>query len=185
MSPKDLCTIEFLPLMLDAGVRVFKIEGRARPAEYVKKTCECYDRAFKAIESGNYDKALVCALKEELRTVFNRGFWSGYYQGANIGEWSNVYGSQATRTKIYVGRATHYFSKIGVGEFLIEAGMIKNGDTVIVSGPTTGVVEFTIKNIQDEKNVPSCEAHKGQVCTIPVPCKIRLADKMYLWQDSK
>ncbi|GHU41561.1 collagenase [Spirochaetia bacterium] len=186
MSPKDLCTIEFLPAMLDAGVRIFKIEGRARPAEYVKKTCECYDRAFKAIEAGAYDGRLTAALLEELRTVFNRGFWSGYYQGAEIGQWSNVYGSQATRTKTYVARATHYFSKIGVGEFLIEAGAVKNGDNVMVTGAKTGVAEFAVEGIRiGGEAMPAGRACKGQIITIPVPCKIRLSDKMYIWGENK
>ncbi|MDR2842434.1 MAG: U32 family peptidase [Spirochaetaceae bacterium] len=185
MSQKDLCTLEFLPLMLAAGIRVFKIEGRARPCEYVKKTCECYNRAFDAIAHNSFDSILSAELVRELRTVFNRGFWDGYYQGAQIGQWSNTYGSQATRTKTYIARTTNYFSKIGVAEFILEAGSVKTGDTVIVCGPKTGVVEFHITSLRAADGSPADSFTKGNVFTLPVPCKLRLADKMYLWEENK
>ena len=135
MSPKDLCTIEFMDKIIDAGVTVFKIEGRARSAEYVKTVASCYRRAADAVCDGEYTPELAASLKEELAKVFNRGFWDGYYQGARLGEWSEVYGSKATRRKVYCGKITNWFAKIGVAEILVESASLKVGDTILIIGP--------------------------------------------------
>ena len=141
MSPKDLCTIEFLDKIAAAGVRVFKIEGRARNPEYVKRTTQCYRRAADAVADGTFTAELGAALKEELADVFNRGFWDGYYQGAPLGEWSAVYGSQARRHKEYCGKVTNWYSKLGVAEITVESATLHVGDEILFMGPTTGVVE--------------------------------------------
>lgn len=184
MSPKDLCTIEFMDKIIDAGVTVFKIEGRARPAEYVKRVVSCYRRAADAVCEGKYTAELAAALKEELSEVFNRGFWDGYYQGARLGEWSKVYGSQATRKKVYCGKVTNWFGKIGVAEILVESASVKTGDDILIIGPSTGVIETKAEEIRvDLKPVP--EAGKGVFCSIPVPAdKIRRGDKVYIWAEA-
>ena len=181
MSPKDLCTIEFMDKIIDAGVTVFKIEGRARSAEYVKTVARCYRDAADAVLAGKYTPEYASELKERLSTVFNRGFWDGYYQGARLGEWSEVYGNKATKSKKYIGKVTNYFSNIGVAEILIEAGSISVGDNVIIIGPSTGVVEVTVEEIRvDLKSTES--AVKGEYCSIVVPEKLRRSDKLYLFQ---
>ncbi len=167
MSPKDLCTIEFMDKIIDAGVTVFKIEGRARSAEYVKKAASCYRRAADAVCEGRYTPSLASALKEELAEVFNRGFWDGYYQGARLGQWSEVYGSRSTRKKVYTGKVTNWFDKLGVAELLIESATLKVGDRILIMGPTTGVVETTVKEIRVDLK-PVKEACKGELCSIPV-----------------
>ena len=144
MSPKDLCTIGFVNKMIDAGVRVFKIEGRARSAEYVKTVCECYSEALDAYTDGSYDAKKIAAWKERLASVFNRGFWDGYYLGQRLGEWSEVYGSKATKKKICIGKVTNYFTKLQVGEFKLESYDLKVGDEVMIVGPSTGVVQMTV-----------------------------------------
>lgn len=167
MSPKDLCTIEFMDKIIDAGVTVFKIEGRARSAEYVKKVASCYRRAADAVIGGNYTPELASALKAELSEVFNRGFWDGYYQGARLGEWSEVYGSRSTRKKVYTGKVTNWFAKLSVAEILIESATLKVGDRILIMGPTTGVVETVVKEIRvDLKSVES--ASKGTYCSVPI-----------------
>ena len=148
MSPKDLCTVEFLDKMAEAGVRVFKIEGRARNAEYVRTCASCYRRAADAVEAGTFTPELAASLKAELSGVFNRGFWDGYYQGARLGEWSSVYGSQSTRRRVYCGRITNWFSRIGVAEVLVESEPLSLGDEVIITGPTTGVISFTVTDLR-------------------------------------
>ena len=155
MSPKDLCTIEFMDKIIDAGVKVFKIEGRARSAEYVKKTAECYRRAADAVCEGRYTPELAASLKEELSEVFNRGFWDGYYQGARLGEWSDVYGSHATRKKIYCGKITNWFDRISVAEVLVESEALRKGDDILIIGETTGVIEQNVSEIrvEDRKSV--------------------------------
>ncbi len=178
MSPKDLCTIGFLDKMLDAGVRVFKIEGRARSADYVKTVVSCYRRAVDALAAGAYTPQLVEQLMKELQAVFNRGFWDGYYQGARLGEWSEVYGNKATERKEYIGKTTNFFGNLGVAEFLIESGELSVGDEVFVIGPTTGVVRETITEIRVALN-PVAKAVKGEYCSIAMPVKIRRADKLY------
>ena len=181
MSPKDLCTIEFMDKIIDAGVTVFKIEGRARSAEYVKTVARCYRDAADAVLVGKYTPEYAAELKERLATVFNRGFWDGYYQGARLGQWSEVYGNKATKSKKYIGKVTNYFSNIGVAEILIETGSISVGDNVIIIGPSTGVVEVTIEEIRvDLKSTES--AVKGEYCSIAVPEKLRRSDKLYLFQ---
>ncbi|MDR3296856.1 MAG: U32 family peptidase [Prevotellaceae bacterium] len=183
MSPKDLCTIEFVDVMLDAGVQVFKIEGRARSAEYVKTACECYRKAFEAVACGAYSGELKAELKEKLRRVYNRGFWDGYYMGAPLGEWSAVYGSAATTRKTYCAKALNYYARLGVAEFLLEAGSLKLGDTLLIMGPTTGVLELSIAQLHvGDAGTPTCEVRKGDVFSIAVPQRVRRADKLYLLQ---
>jgi len=181
MSPRDLCTIEFMDRIIDAGVTVFKIEGRARSSEYVKTVTEAYRQAADAVESGTYTAEFAAGLKARLETVFNRGFWDGYYLGAKMGQWSEVYGNRATRRKVYVGKITNYFEKIGVAEILMETGELSVGDTIVISGPTTGVYELEISEIRvDLKPVP--KTVKGELCSIPVPAKLRRSDKVYLFE---
>ncbi len=167
MSPKDLCTIEFMDKIIDAGVTVFKIEGRARSAEYVKRVASCYRRAADAVCDGRYTPELAAGLKTELAEVFNRGFWDGYYQGARLGEWSEVYGSKATRKKTYCGKVTNWFGKLGVAEILVESASLKVGDTILIIGPTSGVVEYTVPEIRVDLK-PVQEASKGTFCSIPI-----------------
>lgn len=178
MSPKDLCTVGFLDEVLDAGVRVLKIEGRARSAEYVKTVVRSYRKAADAYVEGKYTPELSETLTEELGTVFNRGFWDGYYLGRKLGEWSNQYGSQATKRKVYVAKALNYFSKLGVGEFVVETGELQVGDEIIITGPTTGVLEQKIDEIRVDLQVVQ-QARKGERFSIPVSDKVRRADKIY------
>jgi putative protease len=178
MSPKDLCTIGFLDKLLNAGVRVLKIEGRARSADYVQTVTACYRRAIDAFLAGDYTPQLVEQLTATLKTVFNRGFWDGYYQGASFGEWSEVYGNKATERKTYIGKATNYYNRLGVAEFLIETGELSVGDEVLIIGPTTGVVRIAITEIRVEE-LPVAKTIKGEACSIAVPGKIRRADKLY------
>ena len=189
MSPKDLCTIEFMDKIIAAGVSVFKIEGRARSAEYVKKCASCYRKAADAVCDGTYTPELAASLKEELSEVFNRGFWDGYYQGARLGQWSEVYGSKATRKKVYCGKVTNWFAKLGVVEILVESASLHTGDDILIIGPSTGVVETNVSEIRvDLKPVP--EAGKGIFCSVPIPseamsgtAKLRRGDKVYLWAE--
>ncbi len=178
MSPKDLCTVDFLDKFLGAGVRVLKIEGRARSAEYVKRVVECYDEALRALEAGTYTPEFAAGLKERLATVFNRGFWGGYYMGARVDEWSGVYGSAATKRKVFVGKVTNYFKKIDVAEIWVEAAPLSVGDETFIVGETTGVVEFPSEEIRvDEKPVQT--APQGVFCSVKVPSPIRRGDKLY------
>ena len=158
MSPKDLCTIEFMDKIIASGVKVFKIEGRARSAEYVKRCASCYRRAADAVCDGTYSPELAAELKTELAEVFNRGFWDGYYQGAYLGQWSEVYGSQATRTKIYCGKITNWFDRIGVAEISVESVPVHRGDRLMVTGATTGVVEFDAFGRRRPFNLPRRQA---------------------------
>lgn len=181
MSPKDLCTIEFIDKIIKAGATVLKIEGRARSSEYVKTVTSAYREAVDAVLAGKYTPELAASLKERLATVFNRGFWDGYYQGARLGEWSDVYGNKATRTKTYVGKVTNYFSNVEVAEIMVSTGTFSVGDSLLITGPTTGVVEYEVSEIRvDLRNVGS--AVKGDLCTIPVSEKLRRGDKVYLFQ---
>ena len=181
MSPKDLCTIDFLDVMTDAGVRVLKIEGRARSAEYVKKVVSAYRKAADAIEKGEYSAQMTVPLKEELSEVFNRGFWGGYYQGARLGEWCNIYGNSATKKKTYIGRVTNYFSKLQVAEIQVEAAPIKVGTHLMIIGPTTGVIEFDIPEIRVDCHSAE-EAVQGTACSIPCTEKVRRADKVFIFE---
>ena len=178
MSPKDLCTISFLDKILQAGARVLKIEGRGRSPEYVKRVVECYNQALDAIIADEYSKELIDELTIKLSEVFNRGFWDGYYLGRKLGEWSERHSSSATKRKEFIGVATNYFSRIGVGEFIVQTGELNIGDEVIIIGPTTGVLELTVKEIHDDNGSIDC-AKKGQLFAIPVPDKIRRNDKLY------
>ena len=181
MSPKDLCTIEFMDKMFNAGVKVFKIEGRARGAEYVKKVASAYRRAADLLEEGTFTPEKATEFKKELKEVFNRGFWDGYYQGARLGEWSKVYGSNATRKKTYIGKVTNYFSNIGVAEILVEAAPISVGQHLMIIGPTSGVVEMDLEEIRVELQ-PAQSASQGTHCSIPCPQRVRRADKVYLFE---
>ena len=180
MSPKDLCTIEFMDRIIDAGVKVFKIEGRARSGEYVKTASRAYRDAADAVQAGTYSAELGAVLKERLAMVFNRGFWDGYYLGAKMGEWSEVYGNKATRTKQYIGKITNWFEKLGVAEVQIETGQLSVGDPVLISGPTTGVIEFDIPEIRVDLK-PVQTARKGELCSIPCKTKLRRSDKIFLF----
>jgi putative protease len=178
MSPKDLKTIHFLNKVLDAGVSVLKIEGRARSAEYVKTVVNCYDEAIHAYVDGSFSREKIEDWDRRLATVFNRGFWDGYYLGQRLGEWSEEYGSQATLKKVYTGKVTNYFDRIGVVELLIESGKLEVGDPIIIIGPTTGAVETRVEELRvDEIN---CQvAEKGQKCSLPVKQILRRSDKIY------
>lgn len=184
MSPKDLKTIHFLNKILDAGVSVLKIEGRARAPEYVKATVECYREAEEAWRTHTFTDEKVAQWDARLASVFNRGFWNGYYLGQRLGEWSHNYGSQATRRKIYLGKATNYFPKIGVAEFKIESGSLQAGEEVLITGTTTGVVTTLASEIRVGNN-PVKEAGKGDYFSLAVPVKIRRNDKIFRWVDAK
>lgn len=178
MSPKDLKTIGFIDKMAAAGVRVFKIEGRARSAEYVYTVVKCYQEAVRAVEESTFSEEKVAEWDRRLTTVFNRGFWDGYYLGQRLGEWSAKYGSSATEKKVYVGKGVKYFSRLGVGEFYIEAGEISVGDKLVIIGPTTGVIYVDAAEIHYD-NGPVEKATKGMAVSIAVPEKIRPSDKLY------
>lgn len=185
MSPKDLCTIEFMDKIIESGVKVFKIEGRARSAEYVKRCAQCYREAADAVCDGTYTPELASGLKERLSEVFNRGFWDGYYQGAYLGQWSEVYGSQAKLKKVYVGKVTNWFDRIGVAEISVESAPLHKGDRVMGIGQTTGVEEFTAEDIRvDFSSVE--EAVKGDRCSVavPAPGKLKRGDKIYKWEEN-
>jgi putative protease len=184
MSPKDLCTIGFIDKLIDAGVRVFKIEGRARSAEYVKVVSLCYNEAVKSVFEGSYTQERIDVWKDRLSTVFNRGFWDGYYLGQKLGEWNTQYGSSATKRKIYLGKITNYFTKLGVAEIKLENGDLNKGETILITGPTTGVIEHTVEEIRvDLKGTE--KALKGEFCSIKISDYLRRSDKVYKWVDSE
>lgn len=178
MSPKDLCTIDFLDQLTNVGVTVLKIEGRGRSPEYVKTVTQCYHEALIALEQDRYTKEKIDEWKNRLEEVYNRGFWDGYYLGRKTGEWSQNYGSNASTRKVYIGKGTNYFKKPGVAEFLIESREICVGDRVLITGPTTGVMEFIIPEIRVNLHETQ-KSEKGEYCSIPVPAKVRRADKLY------
>ena len=178
MSPKDLKTIHFMNKMMDAGVRVFKIEGRARGPEYVRLVTSCYKEAVQAYCDGTFSQEKIDVWNEKLATVFNRGFWDGYYLGQRLGEWTHRYGSGATKRKVYVGKAIKHFGNIGVTEFLVETQSIKTGDELLITGPTTGAIFLTAEDIRvNLKQVD--EAKKGDSFSIKTPEKIRPNDQLY------
>ena len=199
MSPKDLCTIEFLDKFVEAGVQVFKIEGRARSADYVKITAECYRQAADAVAEGRFTPDFGSQLKERLATVFNRGFWDGYYLGAYMGEWSAKYGSSATRQKVYVGQVTNWFSRIQVAEIQVDATPLHKGDRLLFIGPTTGMLEMTAEDLRVDLE-PADVCPQGQRCSVAVPLDAmpedhlnadatpgaplhpRRNDKVYIWR---
>ncbi len=182
LSPKDLCTIDFLDRMIDAGVRVLKIEGRARGAEYVKRVVECYDEALRAIEAGTYTPESAAALKERLRTVFNRGFWEGYYAGRPVAEHSAHYGSAATRRKVYVGKVTNFFKKLSVAEVLVEAAPLRRGEEIFFMGPTTGVAEQQLDELHGPDGSPVDGVSQGELCAIRTPGLVRRGDQLYKFE---
>ena len=178
MSPKDLKTIRFIDRMMDAGVRVFKIEGRARGAEYVDHVVRCYDEAIRAVLDGTFTEDRKDEWDARLSEVFNRGFWDGYYQGQLLGEWNDCHGSKATQKKVYVGRGVKYYSRLKVAEFKIEASPLSVGDRILVTGPTTGALESDVSEIRFDL-LPVEAALQGQHVSIPLDRKIRYNDKLY------
>ncbi|MDY6296879.1 MAG: peptidase U32 family protein [Alloprevotella sp.] len=178
MSPKDLKTIGFIDRMMQAGVRVFKIEGRARSAEYVKTVVECYKEAVAAVQDGTYGREKVEAWNQRLATVFNRGFWDGYYLGQTLGEWNERYGSVATERKVYIGKGVKYYGNLGVAEFRLEAGGFRRGDKLLITGPTTGAVYVTPDDFRYDRT-PLDIAEKGHNVAFAVPEKIRPSDKLF------
>ena len=184
MSPKDLCTIDFLDEVIDSGIKVLKIEGRGRAPEYVAKVIKSYREAIDSIENGTYSKEEVISWMQTLEAIYNRGFWSGYYLGQKLGEWSKGSGSHATQKKVYIGKGTHFFPKAEVGEFKIEAYNINVGDTILVTGPTTGAQELVVDEllVNDQK---LSEGVKGDLVTIKLPFRIRQSDKLYKIVESK
>jgi putative protease len=180
MSPKDLCTIGFVDKLLDAGVRVMKIEGRARSPEYVKTVTSCYNEAVNAVLDGTYSEDKITDWNKRLATVFNRGFWDGYYLGRKIGEWNDRYGSRATRKKVYLGKITNFFAKLNVAEIKLENGDLAKGDLLLITGPTTGVMEYTAGEIRVDLKVTE-KALKGEYCSVKVPQVLRRSDKVFKW----
>ena len=196
MSPKDLCTIEFVDKFVEAGVKVFKIEGRARSADYVKITAQCYREAADAVADGTFTPSLGATLKERLATVFNRGFWDGYYLGARLGEWSAIYGSHATRRKVYIGKVTNWFDRIGVVEVQVEATPLNKGDRLLFIGHTTGMLEMTADDLRVDL-LPADSAPQGVRCSLAFPLDAmpadpsaparshpRRGDKVFRWEDA-
>ena len=183
MSPKDLCTLPFIDKVLKAGVRVLKIEGRGRSAEYVKTVTRCYKEAVKAVEDGTYSQEKIAGWIEELKTVYNRGFWDGYYLGQRLGEWSSKYGSSATRVKVYAAKCLRYFSKIGVAEFLLESGELNVDDEIVITGPTTGALIDKVSEIRVDLK-PVQKANKGERFSMPVPERVRPSDRLYVWRTT-
>lgn len=182
MSPKDLRTIHFMNKLIDAGVRVFKIEGRARGAEYVRTVVSCYREALDAYHEGTFSQEKIADWETRLATVFNRGFWDGYYLGQRLGEWSSNYGSGATKRKVILGKGIKYFSNLGVAEFQLESGEVKIGDELLITGPTTGAVTTIVEEIRvDLKSVE--KAVKGDRFSIKIKDKIRPSDKLFKWVD--
>ncbi len=182
MSPKDLCTIGFLDKLLDSGVRVMKIEGRARSAEYVKVVTSCYNEGINAVLDGTYSAEKIGLWKERLSTVFNRGFWDGYYLGQRLGEWNNRYGSGATKRRVYLGKVTNYFARLKVAEIKVENGDLNRNDKILITGPTTGVVEHTVDEIRVDLRETE-KAQQGEFCSLMVPGNVRKSDKVYKWVD--
>ena len=200
LSPKDLCTVEFMDKFVEAGVKVFKIEGRARSADYVKITAECYRQGADAVAGGSFTPALGTRLKERLATVFNRGFWDGYYLGAYMGEWSAKYGSSATLQKVYIGPVTNWFSRLQVVEIQVDATPLHKGDRLLIIGPTTGMLEATVEDLRVDLE-PAETCPQGQRCSVAVPLDgmpqdhinpdagagerihPRRGDKVYIWKE--
>ncbi|MCB9425982.1 MAG: U32 family peptidase [Flavobacteriales bacterium] len=178
MSPKDLCTLDFLDQVIDAGVKVLKIEGRGRAPEYVATVTKTYREAIDAYDEGTFTKEKVALWMKELEKVYNRGFWSGYYLGQELGEWSDISGSSATQKKVYVGKGVHYFPKAEIGEFKIEAYDIKKGDKLLITGPSTGAQELVLEDMM-VNDLVSEEATKGDSVTFKLPFRIRMSDKLY------
>src|SRR5665647_307074 len=183
MSPKDLKTIHFLNKILDAGVTVLKIEGRARSADYVKCAVECYREAANAYLEGTFTEEKIADWDTRLATVFNRGFWDGYYLGQRLGEWSGNYGSLATKRRVYLGKVTNFFTNISVGEIKLETGPLHPGDEILITGPGSGVMQTIVEEVRVEMK-PVDEALKGSYCSVSVPSKVRRSDKVYKIVDA-
>ncbi len=183
MSPKDLKTIHFINKMTDAGVRVLKIEGRARGPEYVYTAVKCYSEALEAICNGTYTEDKIAEWDSRLVKIFNRGFWNGYYLGQRLGEWSSKYGSSATRVKRYAAKGVRYFSNIGVAEFIMENGELNVGDEIVITGPTTGAIIATVQEIRVNLH-PVTKAVKGDAFSIKTDKKIRPSDRLYVWEHT-
>ncbi len=179
MSPKDLCTIDFLDELIDTGITVLKLEGRGKSADYVKNVTQCYREAIDSYYDGTYTSEKVANWMQRLSEVYNRGFWGGYYLGKELGEWTNASGSKATSRKIYIGKGNHYFARSGVAEFLIESYSINVGDKVAIIGPTTGVIETVITSLHVNEEGAKNTAKKGDYCAFPVTTPIRKSDKLY------
>lgn len=184
MSPKDLCTISFLDQIIGAGARVLKIEGRARPPEYVKTVTRCYSEAAGAVADGTFCKEKAEGWMKQLETVFNRGFWDGYYLGRKLGEWSTTYGSAATKRKIYLGKVTNYFTKAGVAEIKLETGGLSTGDELVITGPSTGIVELTVGELRDAGEKDAAQISKGELCSVKMDKLVRRSDKVFRWVDA-
>ena len=178
MSAKDLCTIDFLDKILDSGVSVLKLEGRGRSVDYVYTVTKCYNEAIHAYLDGNYSQEKIKVWKEKLATVFNRGFWDGYYLGRKMGEWNDEHGSKATKKKTYVAKVVKYFDKLGVGEFLCESNSLSVADEIIITGPTTGIIQMNVAEIRiEDQSIPTIS--RGDVFSIKIDQKIRPSDKLY------
>lgn len=184
MSSKDLCTIDFMDKIIESGVNILKIEGRGRPADYVYTTTKCYREAIDSYYEKTYSKHKIAEWKKELKTVFNRDFWDGYYLGKKMGEWSDEYGSKATKRKIYVGKGIKYFSKQNVAEFKLESNQLTIGNNILIVGPTTGVIEDKITELRIE-NTPVDSVKKGDVFSFPLGKKIRPSDKLFKVIDAE
>lgn len=185
LSPKDLCTIDFLDRMIASGVRVLKIEGRARGAEYVRRTVAAYDEALRALEAGSYTPELAAGLKERLRTVFNRGFWEGYYAGRPVAEHSAAYGSSATSRKVYVGKVTDFYKRISVAEVLVEAAPLAVGEEIFFMGATTGVAEQLLEELHDTDGSPVQSVAQGRLVAVKAATTVRRGDKLYKFVDAE
>ncbi len=182
MSAKDLCTIDFLDQLIDSGISVIKIEGRGRSADYVYTTTKCYREAVNAYYNGNYNSELIKAWKARLATVYNRGFWDGYYLGRKMGEWSNEYGSKATKRKIYIGKGLNYFKNAAAAEFLVEAQTLSKGNEIIITGPVTGLIQTIVDEIR-VGNISKDMVKKGEIFSIPLDTKIQASDRLYKLVD--
>ncbi len=178
MSPKDLCTLDFLDQVIDSGIKVLKLEGRGRAPEYVATVTKTYRNAIEAYYEGTYTKDKIGVWMDDLSTVYNRGFWAGYYLGQKLGEWSDNPGSNATQKKVYIGKGMHYFPKSGVAEFKIEAYDLTKGDKILITGPSTGAQELVVEDMF-VNDVNAEKASKGDSCTFKTPFRIRLSDKLY------
>lgn len=183
LSPKDLCTISFIDKIIESGASVLKIEGRARSPEYVKTVTSCYTEAINAYFNGTFNTEEINKWETRLRTVFNKGFWEGYYLGRKTGEWSTTYGSAATKRKIYIGKGVNYYTRINVAEFILENDSLKTGDEILITGPTTGVIQTIIKEIHTDLGSVS-NVNKGENFSIPLEQVIRPSDKLYKLVDS-
>lgn len=182
MSAKDLCTIDFLDQLIDSGISVIKIEGRGRSADYVYTTTKCYREAVNAYYNGNYNPELIKSWRARLATVYNRGFWDGYYLGRKMGEWSNEYGSKATKRKIYIGKGLNYFKNAAAAEFLVEAQTLSKGNEIIITGPVTGLIQTIVDEIR-VGNISKDVVKKGEIFSIPLDTKIHASDRLYKLVD--